>query len=331
MSVSLQEDATGGQTPAWLTQWQSMLSDVISEGDATEENFLRMFRKLLESPEHDAHAVEQAAKDIRDYYTTHYNADKPGFSRMPAGGAGYVMEVVSSHAFDLAGALFPGDVNHNRLGSLLVELKTHAAKTLDSEVGLTSKVSYVSLNMLTWVQTPELGYDATGLLITIRDHWNHDHGLVRDNETSVSRCDEWIAVSSLIARLLGENMLRGEEISLATEDIKECLKSSTETSLSELTRNCRILVAANWVLLAGPQLFEEVKSDPQGRAGRLAPDTCKKLAIKLDEVASRSTEPSEEHSPAHWKLKDRVVKAMQTMKELDPTLFGHEASNIDNA
>lgn len=113
-----------------------MLAEAISEEDETETDFLRVFRRLLEAPGHDDQAVERAADEIKAYYKEHYNADPPGFSQMPERGARYVMEIVSSNAFDLSKDVFPGEFNHNRLGSLLIKLKTDAAEVFDPTVGL---------------------------------------------------------------------------------------------------------------------------------------------------------------------------------------------------
>lgn len=158
-----------------------------------------------------------------------------------------------------------------------------------------------------------------GLLMVARDHWNHDHGLVRGKEPSVAKCDKWIAISSIIARLLGEDMFGEDEEDWANADIEECLQSfSSESRLSELVRNCHILVAANWVLLAGIQLAAGVKSGADEVAQCLDSETCKKLAAKFEEIANRSDDLTEGHNPAHWKLKETVIKARQKLMELDP-------------
>jgi len=129
----------------------------------------------------------------------------------------------------------------------------------------------------------------------------------------LERCRTWINFSTFLARLLGSGtLLEDTGVNWAVHDINLGLTPSNDRgkNVSQIVSDCRAIVATEYILLAGPIIFDRTKSDGSQSSQIASNDLFRTWANKLAELAQDS------RSDSPWSLKSEAQKATAMMEEL---------------
>lgn len=125
-----------------------------------------------------------------------------------------------------------------------------------------------------------------------------------------------------MARLLDLGVLGVPELSWVFRDLEDGLgqpNPARDGDLKEIIGwQCRVAVAAQYILVAGHVIVEEIKAPTQKWVTPRTSETWKAWAVELEKIADTSSED------AQWELKTKARIAYDRMVQLWPDVFGVE-------
>ena len=132
------------------------------------------------------------------------------------------------------------------------------------------------------------------------------------------KCDEWINVSAFFARN-GIDQKYEPSCKYPSFDIPEGLE---EIIPNQTVRDCKVMVAAQYILIAGPGIYEDFIIRPKGsRTGQWGLDKWPLWACKFKEVAEKGDLSSDVQAAA--------LEARAVMISLHPDPFATEVPASD--
>lgn len=137
------------------------------------------------------------------------------------------------------------------------------------------------------------------------------------------KCDEWINVSAFFARLIANGIDQKYEPSCKypSFDIPGGLEKVIP---NQIVRDCNVMVAAQYILIAGPGIYENFIIQPKGsERGQWGLDKWPLWARKFKEVAEKGDLSSDVQAAA------LEARAVMVSLHPDPFATGVPASDIE--
>ncbi|KAG5795507.1 hypothetical protein H9Q69_005441 [Fusarium xylarioides] len=291
--------------PSWLVYFEERIEEERDEL-FSEAPYYEIVRDLLLAPNDDDKAVGEAITKFYDLYAARVRNEKKD---PPEYGAGHKLNTISIVAFEAVVKVWYTSTEHQKLADFLIGIKKGAAEEFDEE-----NLRFV--------------YIGWGLEAAAQEQWNAGYvdtwTAKNSDEPENVWAGAWLSASALIAKLFQGGCLENDGHHWITKDLERTFEISTKGDIkTDSGRQCQVLSAINYILLAGETFVKGAKSPLPKWKFELNTTKWKLWASKIKEVADTVEDT------ARWDLKERAKQAYKKMVELYPEAFPSDENTED--
>ncbi|KAI5866500.1 hypothetical protein GGS23DRAFT_274439 [Durotheca rogersii] len=284
--------------PRWVAHLENnLLAD--DDIDDVQRDLLGILRDMLEALGDDITASSKAAQRILEYCVEAYpSASAPSAQSHSSDVLGFINEVASL-SFELTCEVPFQSSEHERLVRLVIDIKGLGPQAFGVE----------DLDFQPYDE-------AVG--IAVETCWNRYQVPSSKTENELrEKCESALSIATLFARLFEAGILgvRGSQFAAICIAEGLGLRESRAVARTELARWCEGAIAAQYILISGAALANEIRSPSQRPVYPLGKDEWRAWTAGFKTLAQNTPENAE------WNLKQDAARAHDRMVELFPELF----------